>query len=453
MKKNKLLIPFFLSFVGSLTSSCFLFKTKESVKAYKKSYRINEIRVAESNTFRKLNNVTFPGGETPTRSDINDLEKESFANFSNLTYKSILKTSKSDNLSYSTVGLYSLLNEMVGSASREDLRQDLNELLGLDEDSRVDFYKRIMLANSFAKEDSTIQLKNAAFFNNVFNYNSEFVKSLTKLYCEAYQISFINDVTKMLEWVNKAVNSDNFIDEKFLELDEETQLYLFSTFYFKNAWLYKYLEKDNFKDTFYLGNGTTKETTFMKHSFNVDSYHDYGSYISFEDYYYGANASISYLIPKNLDDNIYELTKNTNIFEENADNLVEPTEEYGMIRIELSTPKFKAQTDIDFQDSLSDLGFADIFNDDIDSFKNAFDDPALADYKVYIQKMKQRNEVEFNEDGTIIKSVSMASYGAKESAMIESDTLEISLNQPFIYIIKDVNKTPIFVGHVDNPKF
>ena len=49
----------------------------------------------------------------------------------------------------------------------------------------------------------------------------------------------------MVEWVNQAVNSNGFIDDKFLEMDDETQLYLFSTLYFKNAWASKYLSENN----------------------------------------------------------------------------------------------------------------------------------------------------------------------------------------------------------------
>ena len=99
-----------------------------------------------------------------------------------------------------------------------------------------------------------------------------------------------------------------------------------------------------------------------------------------------------------------------------------------------------------------DLGFSDIFNRNIDSFKNAFNDLKLDDYNIYIQTMKQRNEVEFNEDGSMVKSVTQTSFGAAMSAAPhEHDTLEVDLNQPFIYIIRDINDTPIFVGHVDDP--
>ena len=66
--------------------------------------------------------------------------------------------------------------------------------------------------------------------------------------------------------------------------------------------------------------------------------------------------------------------------------------------------------------------------------------------------IKERNEVEFNEDGTTVKGVVMGSMNGTESVQRE-ESLDVNLDQPFIYIIRDINKTPIFVGHVDNPKY
>ena len=54
-----------------------------------------------------------------------------------------------------------------------------------------------------------------------------------------------------------------------------------------------------------------------------------------------------------------------------------------------------------------------------------------------------------NEDGTTIKSISFAEieYGIKQFL-----GLEIKLDQPFIYIIRDKNKLPIFMGYIKEPK-
>lgn len=427
-----------------------IFRTEESVKTSNRRYSLNEIRIAESNTFKKLNTVSYPDGNAPSPIRTTEEENKAYNNFSNLTYHSLVNTSKKDNMSYSVVGLYSIINEMTNATSREELKEKFNILLGLNESSRVTFYDKVMKANSFASDESTIQLKNSAFFNNEFNYNQEFVNSLTKLYCEAYQIDFETEANKMVEWVNQAVNSKGFIDEKFLEINDETQLYLFSTLYFKNAWANKYLSENNIKDDFYLTSDKTVKATYMNHSYLSQSYYDYGSYISVKDYYFSGRASVTYLVPKKVEDNIFDLTKDVNIFEEKEENIVK-NEGYDHIMVNLSTPKFTTKSDVDFQKCLDDLGFGDIYNPNIDSFKNAFDDVKLEDYNIYIQKIRQKNEVEFNEDGSIVKSITMASFGAGSAAPMKNDTLDVKLNQPFIYIIRDINGTPIFVGHVDNP--
>lgn len=428
-----------------------LFRVEESVRSYNRKYTLNEMALAESNTFKKINEVSYPSGTEPVFSRISSGEKEAYSNFSNLTYHSLIDTSKKDNMSYSIVGLYSVMNELTYAASREDLKTRLNTLLGLNENSRVSFYDKVMKANSFAMNDSTIQLKNAAFFDDKFAYNQTFVDALTRLYCEAYQLHFKTESRKITEWVNKAVNASNFIDKEFLELDDETMLYLFSTLYFKNAWGSKYLSENNIVDKFYLSNGSTIDTTYMRHSYLSQAYYDYGSYVSVKDYYHRGVASITYLVPKKTSDNIFDLTKEVNIFIENENNKVEHNAN-GYININLTTPKFNNKCDINFQVALENLGFSDIFDKNMDSFKGAISGDNNSDYKLYIQTVKQRNEVEFNEDGSIIRSVTMASFGGNTAAHMSNDTLDVSLNQPFIYIIKDINDTPIFVGHVDNPK-
>ena len=308
-----------------------------------------------------------------------------------------------------------------------------------------------MQANSFIQEESTIQLKNGAFFNNKYNYNQEYINTLSKLYCEAYQLNFASDTDKIVEWVNQAVKSNGFIDKDFLEINEITEIFFFSTLYFKNKWNSVYISKNNIEDDFYLADGNKVKTTYMQHYYLSSEYYDYGSYISIKDYYIDKNASITYLVPKKVEDNIFTLTKDKNIFEEKKENIVKK-EDNNDILIHLTTPKFVSKVDVDFKECLSNLGFSEIFNHEVDSFKNAFNDPKITnDDKTYIQNLKQRNEVDFNEDGSTIKSITMASMRAGSAAPVNKDSLDVNLNQPFIYIIRDINDTPIFVGHIDNP--
>ena len=438
------------------------------VKTKRMRLSMNEISIARSNTFKPLNSVSYPDGEMPQKSPITDAENNAYNNFANLTYQSLVKTSNKPNLTYSPLGLYSVMNEIYGSISRDDLEDKFDALLGLSESERVYFYKKVMLANSFAGEENTIQLKNAAFFKAEYNPNAEYVNKLTELYTQAYTCDFNNskDVNKMLEWANDAVKANNFINKDFLEIDSATLLIWFSTLYFKNAWQNKYLSSGNKEDTFYLADGQTKKVTYMEHMYFTDCYYDYGDYISFRDYYSNGIGSVTYIVPKYYEDDIYELTKNVNIFKENEECKIVPNscdeedpdagdwcEPSEGIRVWLSTPKFKNTVDFKFNNTMADLGLGDMFDPRVDSFHNAFNDSRLDNYTHYLGIFKQKNEVEFNEDGSIIKSLTVASMEAGAAAMPRYDTIEVELNQPFIYIIRDINDTPIFVGHVDNPSY
>ncbi len=460
-----------LATLGLIVAGCaafintFLMKDS-GVQTKRMRLSMNEISIAKSNTFRPLNTVSYPDGTEPTKSMISEDEATAYNNFSNLTYHSLVKTGRKENMTYSPVGLYSVLNEIYGSISRENLAERFDTLLGLNEEQRVAFYKKVMMANSFADDESTIQLKNAAFFRSGYEYSTSYVEKLTKLYTMAYSCDFNNDgdVNKMLEWANDAVHAKGFINKDFLELDEKTMLVWFSTLFFKNAWESKYLSKENTKGDFYLANGDTKKVTYMHHSYFVPHYYDYGTYISVKDYYANGNASVTYIVPKDEKDDIFELTKNVNVFKENEDNKIVPEcpegedEEYchyahNNIEVRLATPKFKNSIDFDFENSMVDLGLGDMFSPVYDSFHNAFTDSRLDGFKHYLGIMKQKNQVEFNEDGSVIRSLTVATMKAESGIQMDTDILQVKLNQPFIYIIRDINDTPIFVGHIDNPTY
>ena len=73
------------------------------------------------------------------------------------------------------------------------------------------------------------------------------------------------------------------------------------------------------------------------------------------------------------------------------------------------------------------------------------------DTSLFLETVKQKNLIQMNEDGTQIKSVNIGGIGATGSANIERNAIEVKINQPFIYIVKDANNLPIYVGHIDDP--
>lgn len=464
MNKKKLTLTIIFSVIGGLAlffaipTGIFIFsmmRIDPSVKNYRSSYSFNEIKLAESNTFKKLNDVTYPKEFDP-HSFYSDEEIVSYAQFSNSVYRSIMEKERSQNMAYSAVNLYSTMNHLYGAISDESLANKFDSLLGLDDISRQSFYNKIMRNNSFAKDECTTHIKNAAFFSNQYQYSNEYVDHLTKYYAEAYQLDFRKDQQKILSWVDQALHSKNFVDERYLGIDGDTALMLMSALYFKNAWHSKYLSENNVRDYFYLSDGNKVETTFMKHTYIADGYYDYGKYVAVTDYFAIKTASITYFVPKDIEDNIFELTNDKNIFINEKDkfipfpdkNHMEESGSWVNLKVNLTTPKFELKTDMDFEKPLKSLGLQNMFDRSQDSFGNAFTNMIKS---TYMQGIKQRNEVEFNEDGATIKALVSATIGAGSAGPVEYDTLDVNLNQPFIYVIRDHHGLPIFVGHVDNP--
>ena len=116
--------------------------------------------------------------------------------------------------------------------------------------------------------------------------------------------------------------------------------------------------------------------------------------------------------------------------------------------ITLSVPKFKMENEINFIPILENLGLGKIFNKDFSTLKNPF--IIKEDCNYYLNAVIQKNGIEFNEDGTIIKSISYAEINGNTSPGKDLGYV-INLNQPFIYIIKDRNKLPIFIGYLKKP--
>ena len=428
------------------------FRVKDNVNMYRRSYSLNETALAQANTFRPINQVEYPDLSSPAKKTVIAAERIAYESFADRTYRALLETSSKDNLSYSPVTLYSVTNEMVAACSNVVIEEKLNDLLGLSSINRQSFYNKIMSANSYAKESSSIQLKNGAFFSNKFAYSQDYVSALERLYCEAYELDFDKDAGKIVDWANKAVDSAGFIDKGFLELDSYSVLCLLSTMYFKNAWENKYLSSNNVVEPFYLRGGSVVNVEYMRHTYLADRYWDYGDYVAVKDYYHRGYASVTYLVPKRSDDDILTLTAGANIFKED-ETKVRRNEGAGSLFVSLKTPKFALKAETNFRPCFDSLGLGDLFDPEIDSLHGAFEYEGTEDVTFFLQAVKQKNEVEFSEDGTIVKSLALAQLGYGAAApQFGGNELRVDLDQPFIYIIRDINGTPIFVGHVDNPK-
>jgi serine protease inhibitor len=180
----------------------------------------------------------------------------------------------------------------------------------------------------------------------------------------------------------------------------------------------------------------------MNHIYIIDYYYDYEDYYSFFDFY-SNEYIINYLVPKSINKNILDLIKDKNFLIE--DEAVKEED----IAIDLSVPKFKREINLDIIPILKELGLDKLFNESYSTFNHPFIVENKKNY--YLNQIFHKNIIELNEDGTAIKSIKHESSSNMIGNTLEMNALKINLDRPFIYIIKDKNKLPIFIGYIDNP--
>lgn len=416
---------------------------KSSFSLTQKRYTLAEYESINNGSFKSLNEVNYPSPETkklPISNDylnaVNDFSYNIFSNIEN----------KESNFAFSPLSLYYLLNVVSLTTNNSLIEEELDNVLGLDSQNRYSNMINTYKNNFFCNDKGTIQFYNSVFLSNKYNYNQEYIDELTKNYVEAFQLDFKKnqDLKKMLDWIDKKVNQKDFLKLNDLEITDLTLIYFFSTFYFNNRWSKPYSSKNNFSGDFFLSENNKVQTTYMNHEY-YGKVMDYGDFIGCYDYYQN-NTKIQYFVPKNNQKNIFSLTKSFDFFNQKYLDSDQEIKCYDNIIVDLTLPKFETTSQIDFSKTLKSLGLVNLFNKDVPSLNYAFNN-LPKDTAAYLNQVKQKNLISFSEDGTTIRTVS---YGAGNAAD-PMDVIEVKLNQPFVYIIYDVNDVPLFMGTLDNP--
>lgn len=122
------------------------------------------------------------------------------------------------------------------------------------------------------------------------------------------------------------------------------------------------------------------------------------------------------------------------------------------IRINLSLPRFTYSYDVkDFKRILISLGIKDAFNEAQADFTGIINRQHI-DNNLYVDTAIHKTKIELMESGT--KAAAVTFFGIKASGMIPSDfdTIDITFNKPFIYLIRERNtKEILFFGMVNEP--
>lgn len=433
---------------------------------------LREAKAIEADHFKALNKIEYPAQEFK-REDIPSQYRDAIVDFSNSLVQGI---SLKNNTVISPLTAY-ISHDLFSGAADESTKAIYDEAMG-EQVYRNQGYRPLLRTNFYLDDLGSTQLYNGMFFN-VDHHDTPkqaYVDFLSGRSVEAFEASFRDDRAKFADWINGKVGEQTVNETAFDDILSEDSMLLGITYlYFNGHWRTPFLKERTMDKVFHLENGQEELVPFMVHT-NYAEYvttpksipayqgaYEYEGYFSVYDRY-AHDYTVQYLVPKKAEDSIYELLAGKNFLVE------DPSAYYFMPRetdqgddrrmgayataIEFNVPRFATKSIVDLRGALGKTALGKLYSgvQGAGALSEGID---FHDRQIEVSGLetsKQINSIQFNEDGTIAQSIHFQTPFAAGSAAPMATGLRVTLDQPFVYVIRDPNGLPMFIGSVSNPK-
>jgi serpin B len=292
-------------------------------------------------------------------------------------------------------------------------------------------------------ESFQINIANALFIHKDNIFKKAFINRVTKAYQALIEKKDFQDpetVTSINDWVK--THTKGTIESIVDQLSTNDKLVLLNATYFLGKWTYPFDPEDTKPQNFMLDNGTKIKTDTMDQT-RYFKYAKIGNGEAIELPYGKENeASMIVLLPskgKTLQSFEKELTDD--YLSEALSSLGDDSHK----KIHLTFPKFKGESDIPLNDTLTAMGMGSSFTDEADFGK-------LSSSKTNVSKAIQKTYIEVDEVKT--KAAAVTGIGIESAGMpLKEKITDMKIDRPFMYLIRD-NRTGalLFIGAESNPK-
>ena len=301
----------------------------------------------------------------------------------------------------------------------------------------------VALLNEYKKDNSIFTITNAAVAQKNYKFLDTYLQCLKDFDATISQADFskaeerAEAVKKINSWVSKNTN-DKITDLlSNNDVDELTRLILLNAIYFNASWNTEFKGDKTRPMTFYGKNSVEYVTDFMNGQQNVAlSENDEARMMKID--YSKDVASMYIIMPKeNVDIDKYISGFSLDKFEKLEKSLM------GM-KVNLSMPKFKIESRFEMKKVLMEMGIKAAFSKSADFSKMNGKSNLLIDEVIH------KAFVEVSEKGT--EAAAATAVVVREKSAIASQTPNISINRPFIFVIREnKNNAILFVGKYVKP--
>ncbi len=282
-----------------------------------------------------------------------------------------------------------------------------------------------------------IDTANSAWISDRLNgFNDSYGDTLKGVFSADFftqDLSSEKFVKELNGWVSD--NTKKMIPKLLNEpLSEDARLALVNALYFKNEWLFKFDEYSTHDRDFYGKSGTVQvPTMYLAERLQYGEGKKFKSVVML----YKDGSYMTVYLPLDESARIADLIAEMSVEELNA----ELEADYDTANVVLSMPKFECESGGSLLEMLERLGVRDAF----DPSAAAFGEMTDGTEALYISKIIQAAKIVCNEEGTEAAAATLVAMDAG-GAMPVKDTIEFTVDRPFLYEIKTASGETLFMG-------
>ena len=329
---------------------------------------------------------------------------------------------------------------MVANGAGGDTLKQLETAAGMSLNQLNDFLYTYRMSLPAAYKSCAVSLANSAWIREDFRVEDDFLRSCVNYYsAEIYRSAFDSGlVTDLNRWVSK--KTDGMIDQLLEQApDVLTMLYLVNAACFDARWDTPYTKADLRTGLpFTAADGTQQTADYLTGTESI--YLSGNNVTGFVKPYDGGKYAFVALLPDEgvtLADYLENLT---------GEHLYKLITDHRSADVQVSIPKFDAQSELELEEPLKDMGITDLFNVSTADLRSIGSAPS--GNNLYVFSVLHKTYLELDENGT--KAAAATSLEVNAGAAPPSEDVKtVTLDRPFLYMIVDTHAcVPLFMGTV-----
>lgn len=329
---------------------------------------------------------------------------------------------------------------MVANGAGGDTLKQLETAAGMSLNQLNDFLYTYRMSLPAAYKSCAVSLANSAWIREDFRVEDDFLRSCVNYYgAEMYRSAFDGSlVTDLNRWVSQ--KTDGMIDRLLEQApDALTMLYLVNAACFDARWDTPYTKADLRTGLpFTAADGTRQTADYLTGTESI--YLSGNNVTGFVKPYDGGKYAFVALLPDEgvtLADYLENLT---------GEHLYKLITDHRSADVQVSIPKFNAQSELELEEPLKDMGITDLFNVSAADLRSIGSAPS--GNNLYVFSVLHKTYLELDENGTKAAAATVVEASAGAAPPSE-DVKTVTLDRPFLYMIVDTHAcVPLFMGTV-----